>query len=109
MDGCAPMDFRPETRRISLDTLAKVLGAAFETIYQTLRIQREPPLTRFTVEQLSTSHWFNINAARNDLGYAPTVTMAEGMVRLSQFLARERMSRRRGSRPRCRVESRGER
>jgi nucleoside-diphosphate-sugar epimerase len=85
--------FPPETRRMSLDT-AKFLGAAFETIYQTLRIQREPPLTRFTVEQLSTSHWFNINAARNDLGYAPTVTMAEGMVRLSQFLARERMSRR---------------
>ncbi len=85
--------FPPETRRISLG-LAEFLGAALETIYQTLRIQQEPPLTRFVVEQLSTSHWFNIDAARNDLGYAPTVTIAEGMARLSQFLARERMSRR---------------
>jgi nucleoside-diphosphate-sugar epimerase len=85
--------FPPETRRISLG-LAEFLGAALETIYQTLRIQQEPPLTRFVVEQLSTSHWFNIDAARNDLGYTPTVTIAEGMARLSQFLARERMSRR---------------
>ncbi|MEP6484717.1 MAG: NAD-dependent epimerase/dehydratase family protein [Rudaea sp.] len=85
--------FPPETRRMPLG-LAQFLGAALETIYQTLRIQREPPLTRFIVEQLSTSHWFNIDAARNDLGYAPTVTMAEGLARLSQYLARERMSRR---------------
>ncbi len=85
--------FPPETRRIS-PGLAEFLGAALETIYQTLRIQQEPPLTRFVVEQLSTSHWFNIDAARNDLGYTPTVTIAEGMARLSQFLARERMSRR---------------
>jgi nucleoside-diphosphate-sugar epimerase len=85
--------FPPETRRMSLG-LAQFLGATLETIYQTLRIQSEPPLTRFTVEQLSTSHWFNIDAARNDLGYAPTVTMAEGMARLSQSLARDRMSRR---------------
>lgn len=85
--------FPPETRRMPLG-LAQFLGATFETIYQTLRIQSEPPLTRFTVEQLSTSHWFNIDAARADLGYTPTVTIAEGMVRLSQYLARERMSRR---------------
>lgn len=85
--------FPPETRRMSLG-LAQFLGATLETLYQTLGIQREPPLTRFTVEQLSTSHWFNIDAARNDLGYAPTVTIAEGMARLSQYLARERMSRR---------------
>jgi nucleoside-diphosphate-sugar epimerase len=85
--------FPPETRRISLG-LAEFIGAALETTYQTLRIQQEPPLTRFIVEQLSTAHWFNIDAARNDLGYAPTVTLAEGMARLSQFLARERMSRR---------------
>lgn len=85
--------FPPETRRMPLG-LAQFLGATLETIYQTLRIQREPPLTRFTVEQLSTSHWFNIDAARNELGYTPTVTMAEGLARLSQYLARERMSRR---------------
>jgi 2-alkyl-3-oxoalkanoate reductase len=85
--------FPPESRRMPLG-LAKFLGAALETIYGTLRIQSEPPLTRFLVEQLSTAHWFNIAAARRDLGYAPRVSMAEGLARLSQFLARERMQRR---------------
>lgn len=85
--------FPPATRRISLG-MAQFLGTALETVYQTLRIQNEPPLTRFVVEQLTTSHWFNIDAARNDFGYVPTVTTAEGLARLSQFLARERMARR---------------
>jgi nucleoside-diphosphate-sugar epimerase len=86
--------FPPETRRISL-ALAQFLGATFESIYSLLRIRSEPPLTRFLVEQLSTSHWFNIAAARRDLGYVPRVSMAEGLARLSQHLARERMQQRR--------------
>ncbi|MDR3387126.1 MAG: NAD-dependent epimerase/dehydratase family protein [Rudaea sp.] len=85
--------FPPETRRLPLG-LAQFLGTLLEIIYSTLRIQQEPPLTRFTVEQLSTSHWFNIAAARRDLGYAPRVSMAEGLARLSQYLARERMQKR---------------
>ena len=85
--------FPPETRHMPLG-LAKFLGATLETIYSTLRIQQEPPLTRFTVEQLSTAHWFDISAARRDLGYAPRVSMAEGLARLSQHLARERMQKR---------------
>ncbi len=85
--------FPPETRRLPLG-LAQFLGTALEAIYSTLRIQREPPLSRFVVEQLSTAHWFNIAAARRDLGYAPRVSMAEGLARLSQHLARERMQRR---------------
>lgn len=71
--------------------LAKFLGAAFETIYGALGIKTEPPLTRFIVEQLSTSHWFDINAARCDLGYEPKVSMQEGLVRLAQYLTRNRM------------------
>lgn len=85
--------FPPETRRLPLG-LARFLGLALETIYSTLRIQHEPPLTRFVVEELSTAHWFNITAARRDLGYAPRVSMAEGLARLSQYLARERMQKR---------------
>ena len=85
--------FPPETRRLPLG-LARFLGTALETIYSSLRIQREPPLTRFVVEELSTAHWFNIAAARRDLGYTPRVSMAEGLARLSQYLARERMQKR---------------
>lgn len=83
----------PETRRMPLG-LAQFLGNAFETIYGALRIQREPPLTRFSVELLSTSQWFNIAAARRDLGYSPRVNMIEGMARLSQHLVRARMQQR---------------
>jgi nucleoside-diphosphate-sugar epimerase len=82
--------FPVETRRIPLG-LAKFLGGACETVYSTLGIKSEPPLTRFIVEQLSTAHWFNINAARNDLGYTPKVGMQEGLVRLAQYLTRNRM------------------
>jgi len=85
--------FPPETRRMSV-ALASFLGGAFETIYGMLGIAREPPLTRFMVEMLSTAHWFNIDAARRDLAYAPRVSMAEGMARVSQYLARERMQQR---------------
>lgn len=85
--------FPPETRRLPLG-LAQFLGAAFETVYSTLRLQQEPPMTRFTVEQLSTAHWFDLSAARRDLEYAPKVSMAEGLARLSQYLARERMQAR---------------
>ncbi len=85
--------FPAETRRLPLG-LAQFAGTALEIIYGALRIQKEPPLTRFTVEQLSTSHWFNLDAARRDLGYAPRVSMAEGLARLSQHLARERMQQR---------------
>jgi nucleoside-diphosphate-sugar epimerase len=82
--------FPPETRRIPLG-LARFIGTALETIYTTLRLQQEPPLTRFTVEQLSTAHWFNLAAAQRDLGYTAKITMSEGLARLSQHLARERM------------------
>ena len=85
--------FPPETRRVPLG-LAQFLGTALETIYQTVRAQNEPPVTRLGVEMLTTAQWFNIEAAKRDLGYTPTVSLAEGFVRLSQYLARERMSRR---------------
>lgn len=85
--------FPPESRRMPLG-VAKFLASTLETIYSALRIQHEPPLTRFTVEQLSTAHWFDITAARRDLDYTPRVSMAEGLARLSQYLARERMQQR---------------
>lgn len=75
----------PETRCIPL-LLATFLGNAFEWTYRLLKKNTEPPLTRFLVDQLSTAHWFNIEAARRDLGYSPRITLAEGMRRLELYL-----------------------
>ena len=34
-------------------------------------------MTRFLAQQLSTSHWFDISAARRDLGYEPAISTDE--------------------------------
>ncbi|UXI68377.1 NAD-dependent epimerase/dehydratase family protein [Tahibacter amnicola] len=84
-----------ESRRISLD-FARFLGRNLERIWKLLRLRSEPPLTRFIVEQLASAHWFNIASARRDLGYAPRVSTNEGLARVSEHLARARMSQRKG-------------
>ncbi len=78
-----------ENRHIPLH-LARFLGATLESLYRAVGAKTEPPLTRFLVEQLSTAHWFNIDAARRDLGYEPQVSITEGLNRLTLHLAQER-------------------
>ena len=63
--------------------LAYALGGALEVLHATFRIEREPLMTRFAASQLSHSQWFDISAARRDLGYSPMVTIDEGMERLA--------------------------
>jgi 2-alkyl-3-oxoalkanoate reductase len=46
----------------------------------------EPPLTRFLVRQLSTTHWFKIDAARRELGYEPRISIEQGMRMLEEHL-----------------------
>ena len=48
--------------------------------------ENEPPMTRFLARELSTAHWFDISAARRDLGYEPLVSLDEGLSRLKQSL-----------------------
>ncbi|MGK0298828.1 MAG: nucleoside-diphosphate-sugar epimerase [Gammaproteobacteria bacterium] len=54
-------------------------GTLSEWIYTILNIKREPMMTRFIARQLSCAHWYNIDAARNDLGYKPLISINEGM------------------------------
>ena len=75
----------PLTRSIS-PRAAYAIGAAMEFVYTALRIKGEPRMTRFLARELSTSHWFDISAARRDLGYEPRITMEEGMRRLTEWL-----------------------
>lgn len=78
----------PCTRRIS-PWLATTAGAVLETVYGWLHLRAEPKLTRFVARQLATAHWFNIDAARRDLGYSPRVTIEEGLRRLAAEFAAE--------------------
>jgi nucleoside-diphosphate-sugar epimerase len=43
-------------------------------------------MTRFVADELATVHWFNISAAKNDLGYTPLVSTEEGLNRLAVWL-----------------------
>jgi nucleoside-diphosphate-sugar epimerase len=65
---------------------ARLAGRVFETAYWLLRLSGEPPMTRFVAVQMSTAHWYDISAARRDLGYDPKVTVEEGLKRLGERL-----------------------
>jgi len=67
--------------------LAVGLGTVLETIHRLLKRPGEPRMTRFLAEELATSHWFDISAARRELGYIPVVSMEEGLRRLGLALA----------------------
>jgi len=68
----------PVTRSVPV-WLALALAWMFETAHRITRSPGEPRLTRFVVRELSTAHWFDISAARRDLGYAPRISIAEGL------------------------------
>jgi 2-alkyl-3-oxoalkanoate reductase len=69
------------SRHVSLGTAYRA-GAVLETVWRWLRLQGDPPMTRFVAKELATDHWFRIDAARRDLGYEPRVSMAEGTAQL---------------------------
>jgi nucleoside-diphosphate-sugar epimerase len=74
----------PVRRRISRRT-ARIVGGLSEFAYAVLRIDSEPRMTRFLADELATSHWFNLTAARRELGYEPRVSIDEGLKRLEAW------------------------
>lgn len=72
---------QPVTKFISYRA-AYVAGAVLEGIWKLTGRTDEPRMTRFLAAQLATSHYFNLTAARRDLGYQPAISMAEGMEKL---------------------------
>ncbi|UCF48447.1 MAG: NAD-dependent epimerase/dehydratase family protein [Myxococcales bacterium] len=49
-------------------------------------LNAEDGLTRFAIRYMCTHHYFSIEKARRDLGYNPSVTVAEGIERTCQHL-----------------------
>jgi len=75
----------PEVGTVPL-RVALAAGAVAEVVWRALRRQDDPPMTRFLARQLATAHWFDISAARRDLGYDPPVGLDEGFRRLAEWL-----------------------
>lgn len=76
----------PPVRRSVPAPLAAGLGAVVEAVHERLHRPGEPRLTRFLAEELSTSHWFDIGAARRELGYEPRVGLEAGLERLGAWM-----------------------
>lgn len=64
--------------------LAKTAGTLCESAWAALRLKSEPPITRFSVEQLATAHWFDTSAAKRDFDYEPSISIKDGLSRLRE-------------------------
>ena len=69
--------------------VAYLVGCLLEGVYRALPLSGEPRLTRFLAEELSTAHWFDISAARRDLGYTPVTSIDDGLRRLTEWFDTE--------------------
>jgi len=67
---------------------ARRLGGVMEFLFRILNLSGEPPMTRFLADAVAKTHWFDISAARRDLGYEPGVTIKEGLYRLENWLGK---------------------
>lgn len=69
--------------------VARRIGGLIDRVWPRLGRDDEPPLTRFLAEQLGTAHWFDPRPPRLELGWEPTVTIDQGLDRLTQWFAAE--------------------
>ena len=83
----ADVPFAPRT--VSL-RVGRGLGAVVERAWPLLRRSDEPPLTQFLAEQLGTAHWFDPRPVQQDLGWAPSVSIDDGLARLAAWYAADR-------------------
>ena len=74
----------PEERSVPLG-VALVAGAVFENLFKVFPTEGGPRMTRFVARNFATAHWFDISAARRDLGYEPKVSIEEGLRRLKEW------------------------
>jgi 2-alkyl-3-oxoalkanoate reductase len=74
-------------RRSVPQPAALALAFFLELIHHLTGNAKEPRLTRFVVREMCAAHWFDITAARRDLGYVPKISITEGLRRLTAFYA----------------------
>ena len=74
----------PIEKTISLKA-AVVVGWVFESIHRLLPFTGDPRMTPFVARNFASAHWYDISAAKRDLGYKPRVSFDEGMDRLKEW------------------------
>ena len=62
------------------------LREGFDTVVRGGTLHREEGLSRFAIRYLCTDHYFDIARARRELGYAPRVSLDEGIARTIAWL-----------------------
>ena len=69
-------------------SVAKAERAAgmIEWIWGTFGLASEPRITRFKLDALTKPCWFDISAAKRDLGYEPLVSKDEGLAKLKSWV-----------------------
>lgn len=76
----------PPCKKSISPNAAYAVGFIMEMIWRLLNRQDEPLMTRFVAQQLATAHWYDISAAKRDLGYMPRISVAEGLYILAKSL-----------------------
>ena len=80
---------KPITKKIN-SNIAYLIAWLIEYFHKVAMINNEPMLTRFTIDELCTSHWFDISRAKEILSYNPKVSNEEG---INNLIARFNESR----------------
>lgn len=75
----------PVKKKLSFSA-AWTIGSIMEWGYRLMGWQDEPRMTRFLAAQLAKNHYYEIEKAKRDFGYAPTISHEEGMKRLKESL-----------------------
>ena len=75
----------PVKKSVSCRTAHRI-GVCMEHLWSWLRLDGEPPMTRFVAAQLAGSHSYSIAAAQRDFGFTPIISVEEGLKRLAREL-----------------------
>jgi len=78
----------PIRRRVS-PSIARAAAAVCEWLWTLLPLTGDPPLTRFLVDALAHSHWYDMEPTRRELGYRIRVPLTEGIERTLAWLCQK--------------------
>jgi len=81
----AAANLPPVTARVPA-CLAYFVGTLLEWWYLKTNNHNEPIMTRFVAKQLSTSHYFDISAAKQDFNYQALISIDQGMLTVKASL-----------------------